>query len=221
MADAPIPMPHHPPNPTRSFVHRQMARPQWQLDRDASARRLRAAVLNESTLEHELQHGLQHGLQRRRRGGLVGPYQAIGAAAADNAHALTEEEREGGDGPEQDPAEAAMDEEVIQLHATLKSKIESRFSELRRAFRLIDLDKSGSCDRGEMRTMLESMFNLVVPAHVMERLLDLIDLDGSGDIVLSEFNRFFTTSEPLDIRTCLTQLRWRRRGAQAGGGRGY
>ena len=44
-------------------------------------------------------------------------------------------------------------------HKILKRLLETRFGEIRRAFRLVDA-KSGACDRQEMKHMLNAMFNL-------------------------------------------------------------
>ena len=44
---------------------------------------------------------------------------------------------------------AATDEEVYAHWLTLKRLVDTRFSEMRRAFRLIDEDNSGECDRDE------------------------------------------------------------------------
>jgi hypothetical protein len=86
-------------------------------------------------------------------------------------------------------------------------KIETRFKQLRRAFRLIDLDKSGSCDRAEVRQMLQHLFNCQVDHGPMELLLDLLDFDGSGHIELREFARFFTNDgERIDLRERLAQI---------------
>lgn len=45
------------------------------------------------------------------------------------------------------------DDEIRYWHKTLKACLETRFSEIRRAFRLIDADNSGSCDRPELKNM--------------------------------------------------------------------
>lgn len=58
------------------------------------------------------------------------------------------------------PEQRALDSQVLHFHDILKEKIAIRFHELRRAYRLIDQDKSGSADRKELATMLQDMFNL-------------------------------------------------------------
>ena len=114
-------------------------------------------------------------------------------------------------------AEANLDRETVNLHNFLRMKIETRFKQLRRAFRLIDLDKSGSCDRAEVRQMLQHLFNCQVDHGPMELLLDLLDFDGSGHIELREFARFFTNDgERIDLRERLAQMhKARARQAQA------
>ena len=114
-------------------------------------------------------------------------------------------------------AEANLNRETVNLHNFLRMKIETRFKQLRRAFRLIDLDKSGSCDRAEVRQMLQHLFNCQVDHGPMELLLDLLDFDGSGHIELREFARFFTNDgERIDLRERLAQMhKARARQAQA------
>ncbi len=185
---------------TESWIARQRERPSWQTQREERERRLRQRLLSEAEAEAEAAAAAAAG----GGGGGVG---GIGALpAADEERPLSAEEVAAAVAV-LSPAEAALDEEILQLHAFLKTKIEGRFAQLRRAFRLIDLDKSGSCDRAELKAMLQNMFNLHVADAPMERLIDLIDFDGSGDIVLSEFNRFFTTTEPLNLRQRMVQLR--------------
>jgi len=146
---------------------------------------------------------------------------AYGAAEVTaRAPAEDEEDDDYEDDEAPSAAEAALDKEVLSLHALLKHKIETRFHELRRAFRLIDQDKSGSCDRHECKRMLLQMFNIVVPEPVIDRMLDLIDVDNDGEIVLAEFNAFFSTTEPLDLRQRIAQLRRRQRRGRRGAQRG-
>ena len=48
------------------------------------------------------------------------------------------------------------DEDLIYWHSTIKRLLETRFGEIRRAYRLIDQDNSGACDRGELKHMCAS-----------------------------------------------------------------
>ena len=97
----------------------------------------------------------------------------------------------------------ASDEEVKHHFAVLKRLMETRFSEMRRAFRLIDEDASGTCDRGELKFMLNAMFNLTIPDHVLDRLIDLADFDGDGTINFAEFCRLMTAEDVLNMKKTL------------------
>ena len=97
----------------------------------------------------------------------------------------------------------ATDEEVYNHWWTLKRLMETRFSEIRRAFRLIDEDASGSADRGELKFMLNAMFNLAIPEHVLDRLIDLADFDGDGSINFAEFARVMTADNVLNMKKTL------------------
>ena len=85
-----------------------------------------------------------------------------------------------------------VDEEVSYYHSVLRDKLSTRFAELRRAFRLIDEDHSGRCDRKELKQMLNSMFNMQVPEAVMDRIIDLADTDRDGSIGWQEFTALFS-----------------------------
>ena len=97
----------------------------------------------------------------------------------------------------------ASDDEVYFHHQQLKRLMETRFSEIRRAFRLIDEDSSGTCDRRELKFMLNAMFNLSIPDHVLDRLIDLADFDGDGQIDFAEFARLMTAENVLNMKNTL------------------
>ena len=96
----------------------------------------------------------------------------------------------------QDPRH--LDAAVSCYHKLLRNKLAGRFSSLRRSFRQIDADASGTCDRGELKFMLAAMFSLDIPGAVMDRLIDLADYDGDGQIKFNEFARIFSSD---DVRT--------------------
>ena len=97
----------------------------------------------------------------------------------------------------------ASDEEGYKHWVTLKRLMDTRFTELRKAFRLIDEDSSGTCERDELKFMLNAMFNLTIPENVMDRLIDLADLDGDGSINFAEFARIMTTDNVLNMKQTL------------------
>ena len=100
-------------------------------------------------------------------------------------------------------APEASDTEVYFHWQTLKRMMETRFSEMRRAFRLIDEDSSGSCSRTELKFMLNAMFNLTIPEHVLDRLIDMADFDGDGEINFAEFARIMTCDNVLNMKKTL------------------
>ena len=79
-----------------------------------------------------------------------------------------------------------LDTQVSHYHRLLTRKISTKFGSLRRVFRKIDADASGSCDRDELKYMLNAMFNLKVPNAVMDRMIDLADHNGDGSIKFDE-----------------------------------
>lgn len=96
-----------------------------------------------------------------------------------------------------------LDEDVRKYHKVLKRALETRFAELRRAFRLIDEDNSGDCDRNELKHMLQAMFNLQIPEAIMDRIIDLADFDGDGSINFAEFARIATEEDVLNMKNTL------------------
>lgn len=107
------------------------------------------------------------------------------------------------DGGESGFKAVARDDEVRHYHKLLKRAIETRFAEMRRAFRLIDEDNSGEADREEMKTMLNAMFTLNIPEHILDRLIDLADYDGDGKINFAEFCRLATEDDVLNMKKTL------------------
>lgn len=103
------------------------------------------------------------------------------------------------------PKKAQVSDEVVYFHwSELKRLMETRFAEMRRAFRLIDEDASGACDRGELKFMLNAMFNLTIPDAVLDRIIDLADYDGDNQINFAEFCRLMTADNVLDMKKTLT-----------------
>jgi hypothetical protein len=59
--------------------------------------------------------------------------------------------------------------ELIYWHSTIKRLLETRFGEIRRAYRLIDQDNSGECDRGELKHMCARCNRCSQPPDVLNR----------------------------------------------------
>lgn len=83
------------------------------------------------------------------------------------------------------------EEDVIEALGTIRSLIHTRFKDLRRAFRLLDADKSGILSGAEIRRVL-MMFNLAgISDNVLDKIIDLADVNGDGMINYAEFCRTF------------------------------
>jgi len=98
------------------------------------------------------------------------------------------------EGQAQRPEIMAMSDELAMHHEVLKEKLHTRFKSFRKAFRLMDADKSNTCDVREVREGLTRMFNLEhIPQAHMDRLTELMDTSGDGVVRLDEFAHFFST----------------------------
>jgi Ca2+-binding EF-hand superfamily protein len=107
-----------------------------------------------------------------------------------------------------EPAKTLNDDDdfnrqVYSHWLNLKQLVMSRFKEMRRAFRLIDEDSSGTCERHELKFMLNAMFNLNIPERVFDRIIDLADFDGDGTINFAEFARLMTAQNVLKMKETL------------------
>jgi len=82
------------------------------------------------------------------------------------------------------------DREVAYWFKYLQSKLKDRFTEVRRAFRILDEDFSGFLNRDEFKKVMD-MFNLgdVIPDPVFTRILSIIDKDNDGTITYTEFSQ--------------------------------
>ena len=60
----------------------------------------------------------------------------------------------------------------------MRAKMTDRFAELRRGFRTIDEDASGTLDQNEVRQVLQT-FNLGIPDRVLNKIIKLADFDGA------------------------------------------
>ena len=97
------------------------------------------------------------------------------------------------------------DEEVSYWFKILQEKMTTRFGELRRAFRTLDEDASGSLDRDEFKNVLV-MFNLGIPPPIIEKIIDLADYDGDGTINYAEFARIVTTEDIFKMKNTLSAV---------------
>jgi len=98
--------------------------------------------------------------------------------------------------------EGPSNEEVEYWFKIMQEKMQTRFAELRRAFRTLDADASGQLERDEFKNVL-IMFNLGIPNNIMDKLIDLADFDGDGTINFAEFARIFTAENVHNMKQTL------------------
>ena len=72
------------------------------------------------------------------------------------------------------------DEEIRRAGRIVKNHMETRFTQIRKAFRTMDEDKTGTVSRDELKQVLMDM-NLAITADVVAALIDIADVDGDGD----------------------------------------
>ena len=71
---------------------------------------------------------------------------------------------------------------------------------LTKMFRVIDEDKSGACTRGEMRQLVLNLnLESIVRPIVIEELINLMDVDGDGEIMYKEFARVITAEDLFNL----------------------
>ncbi|XP_063063858.1 guanylyl cyclase-activating protein 2 [Engraulis encrasicolus] len=89
-------------------------------------------------------------------------------------------------------------EYVAALNMVLRGKLEHK---LKWTFKMYDKDGSGCIDREEMREIVEAIYrmkkachgeldeecNLLTPDQVVERIFELVDENGDGELSLDEF----------------------------------
>jgi len=109
-------------------------------------------------------------------------------------------------GPAEVVDEGPADDEVTYWFGVMQNKMRERFAEVRRGFRQLDKDASGSLDRDEFRSIL-TMFNLQqIPESVIDKILQLTDYDGDGTINFAEFARLITSDDVLHMKQTLSAL---------------
>jgi len=90
------------------------------------------------------------------------------------------------------------EKELKASHDKIRNHFATRFTEVRRGFRLLDEDHSGRLDRDELKAVL-MMFNLDIKSHLVDKIIDIADADGSGDIDYAEFAQIMTCENILDL----------------------
>ena len=84
--------------------------------------------------------------------------------------------------------------ELRAAHGKIRDHFTTRFTEVRRGFRLLDEDHSGHLTKEEMRAVI-MMFNLDIKHHLLTKIIEVADVDGDGDIDYAEFARIMTCED--------------------------
>ena len=79
---------------------------------------------------------------------------------------------------------------AAELKASLKAKAGVAFTSLKKAFRSLDTDKSGSLGVAEIQMMVENFGFATTPDQMRDLMMDL-DPDGSGQVDYREFLKVF------------------------------
>lgn len=90
------------------------------------------------------------------------------------------------------------DDELRRAGRIIKNHMETRFTQIRKAFRTMDEDKTGTVSRDELKQVLMDM-NLAIGPEVVSALIDLADVDGDGDINYAEFAALMTSDDVLAV----------------------
>ena len=68
---------------------------------------------------------------------------------------------------------------------------------------MLDEDSSGKLSYDELKSVV-MMFNLKIPAKIVQKIIELADWDGSGDIDYAEFARIISADDILQLKDTLT-----------------
>merc|ERR1719453_1520823 len=83
--------------------------------------------------------------------------------------------------------DASAEDDLVEALSTIRTAVSTRFAELRRAFRLIDEDKSGKLSTREMRRLL-MLFNLTqIKESTFDKIVEMADVNHDGLIDFEEF----------------------------------
>lgn len=87
------------------------------------------------------------------------------------------------------PSAPQLSKEQKEIKKTLQEAedaFSAKFSDMRKAFKYVDLDNSGTVDRGELENALK-MWNIRLTPEALERLWNELDYNGNGEISYHEF----------------------------------
>jgi len=90
--------------------------------------------------------------------------------------------------------EGISEKDLRFYHGQIRDHFATRFTQVRKAFRTLDEDASGKLSYDELKSVL-LMFNLAIPTKVINKIIQLADMDGDGEIDYSEFARIMTADD--------------------------
>ena len=80
----------------------------------------------------------------------------------------------------QDDNLPVTDAELEMAHDMIREKVANRYGTFRKAFRQLDADGSGKCDRNEVLRLLMVLNMTNIRPAVMHKLAEICDTDGDG-----------------------------------------
>ena len=83
-------------------------------------------------------------------------------------------------------ADYAEEQELKKVLAMAEEGLNSRFSDMFKAFQYVDLDRSGRLSKKEISRALD-MWNVPIPDHLLDRLMQSCDQDDDGGVSYEEF----------------------------------
>lgn len=95
------------------------------------------------------------------------------------------------------------EQELRVAHAKIRDHFATRFAQVRRGFRMLDEDSSGKLSYAELKAVV-MMFNLNIPSKVVQKIIELADWNGDGDIDYAEFARIMTAEDIVYLKDTLT-----------------
>ncbi len=108
---------------------------------------------------------------------------------------------------EQCEDDGITEEMLREAHNKIREHFETRFTQVRKGFRILDEDGSGKLSYAELKSIV-MMFNLDIPGKVVQKIIELADWNGDGSIDYAEFARIVTADDILHLKDTLQANGW-------------
>lgn len=108
---------------------------------------------------------------------------------------------------EQCEDDGITEEMLREAHNKIREHFETRFTQVRKGFRILDEDGSGKLSYAELKSIV-MMFNLDIPGNVVQKIIELADWNGDGSIDYAEFARIVTADDILHLKDTLQANGW-------------